>query len=191
MHEQANIKPTRQHKHTYRNKDIIPLHHKNTSVNGNHHNCHPFKVAEKQRLLKNLLLNKLPRFLLGKLPLGHTAATLRLPLQLPRFAWHCGLAAHTRLGSLPPDPTMLTHRLCCVFWVSCHLQELGGDFSFCISPRKVRADTLTFAKQSAAAYAEGVTQTIRSIVGFGVKTPSRCGQEHVRPAGPQCQLSWH
>ena len=109
---------------------------------------------------------------MGKLPLALTGA-LRLPLQLPRSAWHSGFATHTRLGSLPPDPTMLTHRLCCVFWVSCHLQELGGDFSFCISPRKVRADTLTFAKQSAAAYAEGVTQTIRSIVGFGVKTPKK------------------
>ncbi|MBU53445.1 MAG: hypothetical protein CL920_32520 [Deltaproteobacteria bacterium] len=36
-----------------------------------------------------------------------------------RFVWHSGFATHTRLGSLPPDPTMLTHRL------SCALRALG------------------------------------------------------------------
>ena len=51
--------------------------------------------------------------------LALTAGALRLPPQLARSAWHCGLAAHTRLGSLPPDPTMLTHRLCCACGADC------------------------------------------------------------------------
>ena len=52
------------------------------------------------------------------------AAALCLTLQLPRFAWYSGLAAHTRLGALPPDPTMLTHRLFSSSWWSLHVSKV-------------------------------------------------------------------
>ncbi|MBU53442.1 MAG: hypothetical protein CL920_32505 [Deltaproteobacteria bacterium] len=52
---------------------------------------------------------------LSKWPRGDAVTTLKASRNLPwlpRSAWRSGLAAHTRLGSLPPDPTIL--RIVCV-----------------------------------------------------------------------------
>ena len=49
----------------------------------------------------------------GKLPLAGNRASFHLPLLLlPRSAWHGGLAAHTRLGFVQPQPPRCLRIVC-------------------------------------------------------------------------------
>ena len=71
----------------------------------------------------------------GELPLAMDGRVATRPYILPRFAWHCGFATHTRLGSLPPDPTILRivcfalYERCCrapLAWMLCGCIDEGG-----------------------------------------------------------------